>query len=145
MIDVGVGRDVPVGICLERSFDYIIAMLAASRAGGAFLPLDPGWPVDRLRFILDDAHAPVLVTSSNHGLHQLLRDQGAIGQRGAAPPADERWTILLPEAKARPQNGRRSQPRKSVGPTDLAYIIYTSGRPESRRVSRSPTPIFSVS
>ena len=111
MIDVGVGRDVPVGICLERSFDYIIAVLAASKAGGAFLPLDPDWPEERLRFVLDDARAPVLVTPSTHG----------------APLADPKWTKLSPKEKVRPQAGRRSRRRGSVGPTSLAYIIYTSG------------------
>ena len=112
MTDVGVDCDVPVGVCLERSFDYIIAVLAAARAGGAFLPLDPGWPAERLRFVLDHARAPVLVTSSSHRT-QL---------------ADARRTILSPEAKARPQRGRRERNRRpAVGPRNLAYIIYTSG------------------
>lgn len=111
MADVGVDRDVPVGICLERSFDYVIALLAASRAGGAFMPLDPGWPAERLRFVLDDARAPVLVTSSSHRV-QLT---------------DARWTVLSPEAKTWPQRNRRSRPRGLVDPTNLAYIIYTSG------------------
>ena len=111
MADAGGGPDVPVGICLDRSFDYVIAMLAASRAGGAFMPLDPGWPVERLQFVLDDARAPVLVTSSAYR-SQL---------------ADPRWTIVSPAAKGRPQSGRRPRPRAPVRPSNLAYIIYTSG------------------
>src|SRR5215213_1706934 len=83
IMDAGVGPNVPVGICLDRSFDYVIAMLAASRAGGAFMPLDPGWPAERLRFVLDDARAPVLITSSAYRT-QL---------------ADPCWTILSPGEK----------------------------------------------
>src|SRR5690349_21330 len=78
MAEAGVRPDVPVGICLDRSFGYIIAMLASSRAGGAFLPLDPGWPAERLRFVLEDARAPVLVTS----------------ERYRSQLEDSRWTIL---------------------------------------------------
>jgi amino acid adenylation domain-containing protein len=109
IMDAGVGPDVPVGICLDRSFDYVIAMLAASRAGGAFMPLDPGWPAERLRFVLDDARAPVLVTSSAYR-SQL---------------ADPRWTILSAHEKR--QTDRKPRARASVTPSNLAYIIYTSG------------------
>ena len=41
---INVGPEVPAGVCLERSFDYVVAALAASKAGGAYLPLDPTWP-----------------------------------------------------------------------------------------------------
>src|SRR5438128_1976400 len=58
LASIGVTRDVPVGICVGRSFDQIVAMLGVLRAGGAFLPLDPAWPIERLRFVLDDARAP---------------------------------------------------------------------------------------
>src|SRR5215471_18344541 len=54
---LGVGREVPVGICLERSFDQIVAVLAALKTGAAFLPLDPAWPEQRLQTMLDDAQA----------------------------------------------------------------------------------------
>src|SRR4051795_13110613 len=52
---LGVGREVPVGVCLERSFDQVTALLAVMKAGGAFVPLDPTWPDERLRGLLDDA------------------------------------------------------------------------------------------
>lgn len=110
MTAAGVGPDVPVGICLNRSFDYVIAMLASSLAGGAFMPLDPGWPAERLRFVLDDARAPVLVTSPDYR-SQL---------------ADPRWTILSPERK-RPSQTRPKLSALAVGTSNLAYIIYTSG------------------
>ena len=108
LIATGVDCDVPVGICLERSFDYVIAILAASTAGGAFLPLDPTWPEERLRFALADARAPVLVTRSQH-------------------LDDPRWEIILPRAEARPERDWHNRPHAALGPGNLAYIIYTSG------------------
>jgi amino acid adenylation domain-containing protein len=59
---LGVGPDVLVGICIERSLDMIVGVLAILKAGGAYLPLDPAQPPDRLGFMLDDARAPVLLT-----------------------------------------------------------------------------------
>ncbi len=61
---LGVGPEVPVAICLERSFDFVIAALAVWKAGGAYLPLDPAWPVERRQEIIDDSQAPVLITRS---------------------------------------------------------------------------------
>jgi amino acid adenylation domain-containing protein len=111
MIALGVGPDVPVGICLDRSFDYIVAMLASLRAGGAFMPLDPRWPTERLRFVLDDARAPVLVTSPSH------RSQ----LNGS------RWTIVSPNERSPSQAHPKLEARPLIGPSNLAYLIYTSG------------------
>lgn len=60
---LGIGPDVLVGICLERSLEMAVGLLGILRAGGACLPLDPTYPPDRLAFMLDDAAAPVLLTS----------------------------------------------------------------------------------
>jgi len=111
LIEGGVGPDAAVGICLDRSFDYIIAMLAASRAGAAFMPLDPSWPAERLRFVLTDARAPVLVTSSKYR-SQL---------------ADERWATLSLDEQDLSQRNQPPRSRVSLGPSNLAYLIYTSG------------------
>jgi amino acid adenylation domain-containing protein len=111
LIERGVGPDAAVGICLDRSFDYIIAMLAASRAGAAFMPLDPSWPAERLRFVLTDARAPVLVTSSKYR-SQL---------------ADERWATLSLDEQGLSQRNQPQRSRVSLGPSNLAYLIYTSG------------------
>lgn len=59
---LGVGPNVLVGICIERSIDLIIGMLGILKAGGAYVPLDSSYPVERLSFMLEDAHVPVLVT-----------------------------------------------------------------------------------
>src|SRR5205085_9604643 len=61
LAQAGVGAEVPVAICLGRSVDQIVTILAVLRAGGAFVPLDPNWPLARIQRLLDDAKAPVLV------------------------------------------------------------------------------------
>ena len=62
LITLGAGRDVPVAVCLERSFDFVVSALAVMLSGAAYLPLDPAWPAARLREILKDAQAPLLIS-----------------------------------------------------------------------------------
>ena len=59
----GVGRDQLVGVCLERSADLIVALLAIIKAGAAYVPLDPSYPPDRLRFMVEDAGAGLVLTN----------------------------------------------------------------------------------
>ena len=59
---LGVGPEVPVGICVERSVETVVGLLGVVKAGGAYLPLDPDYPAQRLSFMLRDAKVPVLVT-----------------------------------------------------------------------------------
>src|SRR3990172_3680562 len=72
---LGVGPDVLVGLCLDRSPEMVVALLGVLKTGGAYVPLDPGYPEERVRFMLEDSKAPVLVTQSR------LRER----VRGAAP------------------------------------------------------------
>ncbi len=105
---LGVGPEVPVGLCLERSFDYVVAALAIWKAGGAYLPLDPNWPVEHREFVLTDAQAPVLITRSSlqsNARHIVNLDRDALAILGAQP------TSAAAEVKRE----------------NLAYIIYTSG------------------
>src|SRR5262249_41786985 len=60
----GIGPEVVVGLCVERSLELVVGLLGILKAGGAYLPLDPSYPAERLAFMLDDAAAPVLVTHS---------------------------------------------------------------------------------
>ena len=60
---LGVGPETVVAICLDRSVELVVALLAVLKAGGAYLPLDPTYPADRLRFMLEDAKAPILIDS----------------------------------------------------------------------------------
>src|SRR6185312_13812791 len=65
---MGVGPDILVGLCLPRSLDMIIGLLAILKAGGAYVPLDPNYPNERLAFMLHDAQVALLLT------HQSLLD-----------------------------------------------------------------------
>ncbi len=69
---LGVGPDVIVGICLERSIEMMVSLLAVLKAGGAYLPLDPAYPLDRLSYMLADAQSPVLITESSLNLTEAL-------------------------------------------------------------------------
>jgi amino acid adenylation domain-containing protein len=109
---LGAGPEAPVAICLERSFDYVIAALAAWKAGAAYLPLDPSWPAERRAFVAKDAQAQVLINRSG----------GAAGARFTVDLDADAGKIArtrLPDDPAiHPVETRRE---------DLAYIIYTSG------------------
>ena len=72
---MGVGPDVLVGVCMERSFELMAALLGILKAGGAYVPLDPEYPLERLRYMAEDANAPVLLVQSH--LRNLLPDTGA--------------------------------------------------------------------
>jgi amino acid adenylation domain-containing protein len=117
LMSLGIGPEIPVGICLDRSFDRIVATLAVLKAGGAFLPLDPGWPDARLRMLLADAGAPVLIGN------------GAIADRlGRASRRVEGPIVVALDSEAaeiaRLDAGAVGVP---VRREHLAYVIYTSG------------------
>ena len=102
---LGVGPEVVVGLCVERSPAMLVGLLGILKAGGAYLPLDPGYPAERLAFMLADAGAPVLVTQSAlldrlpaHGARIVRLDADCARHRGAA---HER-----PAARARPAQPR---------------------------------------
>ena len=109
---LGVGPEIVVGLCVERSLEMIVGLLGILKAGGAYLPLDPGYPAERLAFMLEDAGAPVLVTQS------ALRDRlPAHGARIVCLDAD--W----PASPAQPATA----PPSRLDPHNTAYVIYTSG------------------
>src|SRR5205807_4857602 len=62
---LGVGPDVLVGICVERSLDMLVGLLGILKAGGAYVPLDPAYPSERLAFMLADSRVPVLLTQQS--------------------------------------------------------------------------------
>ncbi|HZF13330.1 MAG TPA: amino acid adenylation domain-containing protein [Thermoanaerobaculia bacterium] len=107
---LGVGPEVRVAICIERSVHRLVAALAAQKAGGAYVPLDPTYPAERLGFMLADSGAPVLVISP--ATREIL----------AAPPGVIRVDV---EAESRP--GAALGPPTAVTPANTAYVIYTSG------------------
>lgn len=114
---LGVGRDVPVGVCLDRGTELVVALLAVLKAGGAYVPLDPEHPVERLAFVLGDAAAPVVVT------RESLR--GRLADAGPALVAvdTDREAIAAGDGDTAPTRA----PLRGAGPDDLAYVLYTSG------------------
>jgi amino acid adenylation domain-containing protein len=109
---LGVGPDVVVGIHVNRSLGMIVAALAVMKAGGAYLPLDPTYPAERLTFMLNNAQAPVLVTS------ECLRD---------ALPARPKQLIILDSEGRFEGNLTPGALAARLEPRNLAYVIYTSG------------------
>jgi amino acid adenylation domain-containing protein len=108
---LGVGPNVLVGICAERSFEMVIGLMAIAKAGGAYLPMDPAYPRERLAFMMADSGVGVLLTQR----HLLAR---------LPEPEAEVRLVALDETPSSPD---RSAPASDVGPADLAYVIYTSG------------------
>ena len=110
--ELGVGPDVPVGLCLERSADHVIALLGVLKAGGAYVPLDPEAPAERIRYVLRDSRMPFLLT------HERLQDK--VGGTGASVVVlDHAW----PDVAEHGIEELRTEP----GGDQLAYVIYTSG------------------
>ncbi len=109
---MGVGADVLVGICVERSLEMMVGLLGILKAGGAYVPLDPEYPPERLSFMLQDAQVSVLLTQQK--LVDKLPEHPA--QRICL---DTDWQII----------GQLSQENSiaSVEPHHLAYVMYTSG------------------
>lgn len=107
-----VGPEVPVALCMERTPDLILGILAVLKAGGAFVPLDPAYPPERLVSMLQGSHTPVLLTQ------QYLLER--------IPPQETHILCLDTEWGTIAQQSKTSLP-VHVHPGNLAYIIYTSG------------------
>jgi len=110
----GVGPEVRVAVCLERGVQLPLVELAVWKAGGAYVPLDPVYPPERIRFMLEDSGAQLLITE-----HAVFSGSEAEICRGAAQPVflDELGLESFPD----------TVPPGGAGPANLAYIIYTSG------------------
>lgn len=108
----GVGPEVVVGICVERSVELMVGLLGILKAGGAYLPLDPSYPRERLAFMLADAQVPVLMTQ-----RQLT---GVLPTHEAqVVELDADWDAIAQESAE--NSGSQAQA------SNLAYLIYTSG------------------
>ncbi|HEU4457421.1 MAG TPA: condensation domain-containing protein, partial [Longimicrobium sp.] len=113
LVSLGVGPDVRVGICMERSLEMAVALLAILKAGGAYVPLDPAYPADRLRQMLQESRPRVLLTHAAAGT--LFADAGV-------PVIDVE--VDAPEWAGRPAT---NPDRGELTPDHLCYVIYTSG------------------
>jgi non-ribosomal peptide synthetase component F len=109
---LGVGPDVIVGLCVERSLELVIGLLGILKAGGAYLPLDPQYPAQRLAAMLEDARPPILLTQES------LADSLPV-QWARLVHLDGDWPSIAERAATAPVSG--------VTADNLAYVIYTSG------------------
>ncbi len=107
---LGIGRDDMVGLCTERDVEMLVGILGILKAGAAYVPLDPAYPADRLRFMLDDTGARVVLTQAQiaTGLPQTAAQVVVFDAQGIAGESDAR-------------------PAVTIGSADAAYVIYTSG------------------
>jgi natural product biosynthesis luciferase-like monooxygenase protein len=108
--DLGVGPDALVGVFVDRSLDLMVATLGTQKAGGAYLPLDPAYPSDRLAFMIEDSKAKVIVTHSS-----LV---------ASLPETAKRADIVLVDQLS---TGTSERVDSGVTSEHLAYVIYTSG------------------
>jgi amino acid adenylation domain-containing protein len=109
---LGIGKNQLVGICVERSLEMIIALLAVLKAGGAYLPLDPAYPEERLSFMLRDSQVSILLTQQKLLASLAIEDLAVVC-------LDQDWEDISQE----------SEDNLVINTTfqDLAYVIYTSG------------------
>ncbi|QSQ26379.1 non-ribosomal peptide synthase/polyketide synthase [Pyxidicoccus parkwayensis] len=110
LLSLGVGPEVRVGVCAERSAELLVTLLAILKAGAAYVPLDPAYPRQRLAFMLEDARPRVLV-----GQRPLLDLLPACDAARLELDSAETWA------------SPRTAPRSPVGPNHLAYVLFTSG------------------
>ena len=112
LIRLGVGPEALVAICMERSLELPIALLAVLKAGGAYLPLDPAYPRERLAYILEETRAPVILT------------QGLVAENLSFEGVQ---VINLDSDAGELATENTENPRGEVTEENLCYVIYTSG------------------
>ena len=109
---LGVGPEVLVGLCIERSLEMLVALWGILKAGGAYVPLDPSYPPERLAFMLQDTQALVLVTQQHLTTHLPIEATKVVC-------LDAEAVVLAKQSKTNPVLLTTSD--------NLAYVIYTSG------------------
>jgi amino acid adenylation domain-containing protein len=114
---LGVGPDKLVGVSLRRSIDMIVALLGVLKAGGAFLPLDPTYPIGRVAYMLTDSDVDILLTQER--LLVNLPDQISSTKKIHRLCLDRDWDEIAQQDV--------NNPESTILPSNLAYVIYTSG------------------
>jgi len=120
----GIGPERTVGLALDRTPDLVIGILAILRSGGAYLPLDPTYPEDRLSFMIEDAGCALILTDSSSAT--------------SLPPNDSRLFCVDREVSG---TDPRHAATPAVEPGNLAYLIYTSGstgKPKAVAINHAP-------
>ncbi|MBW4429031.1 MAG: amino acid adenylation domain-containing protein [Nostoc desertorum CM1-VF14] len=116
---LGVGTEVLVGICVERSLDMIVGLLGILKAGAAYVPLDPTYPQERLSFMLSDSQVQVLLTQQ-----KFVEEFSASGVKTVC--LDRDWEAITSLSSASAHQSHEN-PTSDVTAENLAYVIYTSG------------------
>jgi amino acid adenylation domain-containing protein len=127
LVELGVKPDTPVAICVERSVEMIVGILAILKAGGGYVPLDPTYPEERLAYILGDTRSPLVLTQRR--FETLF--QGATAR-----------AVCLDAELVEIEKSGEEAPRVDVEPGGLAYVIYTSGstgKPKGVMISHEAT------
>ena len=109
---LGVGPEVIVGFCIQRSLEMLVGLLGILKAGGAYVPLDPAYPKERLAFMLEDARVSLVLTQQ-----QQLKEIPFGKTKVVCLDAD--WEVIAQESQENPVN--------LTTDGNLAYVIYTSG------------------
>ena len=125
LVSSGVLRGEVLGIYMERSIDLVVSLLATWKAGATYIPLDPTFPMERLKMVFEDLHQPTILTQS-----RLAADLPSAGTRLIC--VDERWAAIDIEDPG-PLDLK-------YDPSSVAYVIYTSGstgRPKGVEVTQT--------
>ncbi|HEX2080196.1 MAG TPA: amino acid adenylation domain-containing protein, partial [Longimicrobium sp.] len=126
---LGVGPEVRVGVCLERTPELVVALLAVLKAGGAYVPLDPAYPGERLGHMVEDAQISLVLTSS--------------ALAGVLPESTR--TLALDTVRAVVDARPADVPESGVEPENLSHVIFTSGstgRPKGVMIRHDSTVVL---
>lgn len=108
----GLTKEGIIGVCMDRSIPMLVSILAIFKAGGTYLPVDPDYPEDRIRYILEDSSAALVITDSSKA--------DVVAQAGS-------FRLLLMDSNWAESLAAAPRAKAKVSPPDLAYVIYTSG------------------
>jgi amino acid adenylation domain-containing protein len=136
LIQLGVGPEELIGVCLERSSLLIVALLGILKAGGAYVPLETTYPAERLNFMLSDAQVSLLLTSRS-----LLDSQSVFYTQ-------DLQILCLDELQPSFNRQATTSPEQAIHPDQLAYVIYTSGstgKPKGAVISHRAIAVFALS
>lgn len=112
LLSLGAGTGVRVAVCMERSLEMVVALLGILKAGAVYVPIDPGYPIERMAWLLDDSQCPMLLTQES------LQD--ALPTRWIhVLCVDSEWDAV--------RSFPATEPETPVSADDLAYVMYTSG------------------
>ncbi|MBZ4421423.1 non-ribosomal peptide synthetase [Myxococcus sp. RHSTA-1-4] len=109
----GVGPEVRVAVCLERSVEQLVVLLGILKAGGAFVPLDPTYPRERLSYVIQQSGAPLVITRAH--------------LRGAVVPEGSHTFLCLDQESEPIAASPAHAPEVALAPENVAYVIFTSG------------------